>query len=447
MIGELLQFGLVLVVVMMGFTVAFFAIFEEERSYGDVWLDVFKAMLGEVGIFDDYFDGFYGNVAKFLLVVYLLFMTIMLLNLLIAILSTEHAKIEQGQDRAFRVSKVRIIKFFSRVVDNDSQPPPFNLIQLALVLPFLAIDKIFRTSTHEKIKRMVGELVFWLTVGPLSVLAAWGLCIASAPNAVRARWQGNVDSQVRGSSSVRFVFCSAAAVLFRLFITPAVLVALWVHAGVVECCHTAKDVKMSLLTGERRGGAEVSPGSYPHRHNDRGESEGRIDRAPSHHDDQRQSGEMSLDNYNGHKQHQHDESKAVSVAEMLRRSHGGQNSVREIWTYLDNLASSDGLHHNQSDKDSPATVHNLSRMRSQIQSASDRRGDAILAHLQSIDAAVKTGIQEVGQKVNDRVDALDRRVDERFNRLEGKMAAIVEEILRSQELDDRSALSRKLLED
>lgn len=52
-----------------------------------VWLDVFKAMLGEVGVFQDLYDGsVYEEVATVLLVVYLLVVAVMLLNLLIAVL-------------------------------------------------------------------------------------------------------------------------------------------------------------------------------------------------------------------------------------------------------------------------------------------------------------------------------------------------------------------------
>lgn len=36
LIGEMLQFGLVLGTIMMGFTVSFFALFSEDRSYGEV---------------------------------------------------------------------------------------------------------------------------------------------------------------------------------------------------------------------------------------------------------------------------------------------------------------------------------------------------------------------------------------------------------------------------
>lgn len=52
-----------------------------------VWLDVFKAMLGEVSVFSDiYEDSVHRDVARVLLVVYLTVVAVMLLNLLIAVL-------------------------------------------------------------------------------------------------------------------------------------------------------------------------------------------------------------------------------------------------------------------------------------------------------------------------------------------------------------------------
>lgn len=83
MLDELAHFGLVLGVIMMGFTLAFFVLFVDELTYGDTWLDVFKAMLGETDVFEDYYEDELGEVAKLLLVVYLFVVSILLLNLLI----------------------------------------------------------------------------------------------------------------------------------------------------------------------------------------------------------------------------------------------------------------------------------------------------------------------------------------------------------------------------
>lgn len=52
MIGELLHFAVVVAIIMMGFTVGFYAIFSEHETYGEVWIDVFRAMLGDTAVFD-----------------------------------------------------------------------------------------------------------------------------------------------------------------------------------------------------------------------------------------------------------------------------------------------------------------------------------------------------------------------------------------------------------
>lgn len=83
MVDELVHFGVVLGTIMMGFTLAFYVLFSDDLTYGDTWLDVFKAMLGETEIFEDFYEDDLGEIAKLLLVVYLFVVTILLLNLLI----------------------------------------------------------------------------------------------------------------------------------------------------------------------------------------------------------------------------------------------------------------------------------------------------------------------------------------------------------------------------
>lgn len=52
-----------------------------------MWLDVFKAMLGEAGVFERLYAGsVYRNWARVVMVVYLFVVTVMLLNLLVAVL-------------------------------------------------------------------------------------------------------------------------------------------------------------------------------------------------------------------------------------------------------------------------------------------------------------------------------------------------------------------------
>lgn len=86
MTTELAKFALVMLVVMIGFAVSFHTIFHDLDTFGETFLAMFKAMLGEVGFFDEFSGGRYDAVATLLLVLYLFMVTVMLLNLLVAVL-------------------------------------------------------------------------------------------------------------------------------------------------------------------------------------------------------------------------------------------------------------------------------------------------------------------------------------------------------------------------
>lgn len=73
-----------------------------------IWLRAFKAMLGEATIFDDLTGGVFDTISVTLFVLYLLIMTVMMLNLLIAVLSTAHARIDSNTDREYKVRQSRV---------------------------------------------------------------------------------------------------------------------------------------------------------------------------------------------------------------------------------------------------------------------------------------------------------------------------------------------------
>eukprot|EP00903_Cladosiphon_okamuranus_P011431 g10772.t1 len=111
MIGELVQFGVVMFVVMLGFAVSFHALFSNVDTFGQTFLTLFKSMLGEVGFFDEFQgDDFneYEDVATALFVIYLVVIAIVLLNLLIAVLSTSHAKIQEKAELEFKATQLSL---------------------------------------------------------------------------------------------------------------------------------------------------------------------------------------------------------------------------------------------------------------------------------------------------------------------------------------------------
>lgn len=164
---EMLEFAMVLLVVLLVFTMSFHALFRDFDTYCETCLNLLKAMLGEVSFFDDFPDERYKAVATALLVIYLITITIMMLNLLIAVLSTSHAKVQENAEEEYRLLKAHLIHHYRLVVRDDLLPAPFNWFQL----PF---------RRHNEAKRSVGNIVFWIVLGPAAVVGGAILWIVSA---------------------------------------------------------------------------------------------------------------------------------------------------------------------------------------------------------------------------------------------------------------------------
>lgn len=233
MTAELAKFGVVIIVVMLGFAMSFHALFESVDTFGGTCLTLFKAMLGEVGFFDDFPGNDFDAVATALFVIYLVVIAVMLLNLLIAVLSTSHSKVEGKADQEFKVSKARMIEHYRLVVDLCLLPPPFNLVQLVLSSPMIVLSRSRHGATSRRAKEVVGRMVFWLVLGPLAVVGGallWMMSSFYAP----VVWHRHVFSkgksqhgELSASSTVLrylivFVWCGFGAPLY--------LVAFWLTA-------------------------------------------------------------------------------------------------------------------------------------------------------------------------------------------------------------------------
>lgn len=223
MTAELAKFAIVVLVVMLGFAMAFHALFSDFTTFGETCLILFKALLGEVGFFDDFAGDDQDAVATTLLVVYLLVIGVMLLNLLIAVLSTSHSKVEGKADQEFKVSKARLIVHYRLVVDKCLLPPPFNLVQLLVSLPFLVGDRSRQGAAYRRAKEVVARTVFWLALGPAAVVCGSVLWIVSSPYAPVV-WHRHISSKSQASELptaslilryvIVFVWCTLGAPLY-----------------------------------------------------------------------------------------------------------------------------------------------------------------------------------------------------------------------------------------
>lgn len=186
---ELAKFLVVISVVMVGFAMSFYALSRGDYTFGDTCLNLFKAMLGEVGlseefsVLDDDDDCGYvlGSVATLLLVLYLVILTIMLRNLLIAVLSTSHARVAESAERELKVSNTRLIQHYRVVVDRHLLPAPFNLSQLAASSLFMISGRSWKVEAYCRAKRAVGQAVFWLVLCPVGAFEGTLLWVLSGP--------------------------------------------------------------------------------------------------------------------------------------------------------------------------------------------------------------------------------------------------------------------------
>ncbi|CAM9885508.1 unnamed protein product [Ectocarpus fasciculatus] len=152
MLSQTLRFGVFIVVIMAGFALAFNAVFgscdagslldESYGSFGTAFLTVFKAPLGEFEFeaFDDVggvcpdipSPGRASDAGTFLLVAYLVVLAVVMLNLLIAVLSTAHGEVYDNGEKEFHLARTRLILQSARAVAHRRIPPPFNLVQLVV---------------------------------------------------------------------------------------------------------------------------------------------------------------------------------------------------------------------------------------------------------------------------------------------------------------------------
>ena len=148
MLFHLFKFSVFLLVLMVGFALAFHSLFSlctdgEDmlgEAFGDFWhslLFMFDAMLGSPG-FDMFQNGqcegpaWVLDAGLLLMVVYLVFMIILLLNLLIAVLSTVHADMNINAESEYHLARTSIILKSRQSVEQDRVPPPLNILMAAL---------------------------------------------------------------------------------------------------------------------------------------------------------------------------------------------------------------------------------------------------------------------------------------------------------------------------
>lgn len=75
-------------------------------------------------------------------------MAVVLLNLLIAVLSTAHDKVYANAEKEFHLARAKLIFQSARVVARRRPPPPLNLAKVVLGVAVDTANELFRVFLH-----------------------------------------------------------------------------------------------------------------------------------------------------------------------------------------------------------------------------------------------------------------------------------------------------------
>ncbi|CAM9561668.1 unnamed protein product, partial [Scytosiphon promiscuus] len=264
--GDLARFGALMLIITLGFALAFYAMFgsaaahlpegggiAEYDTYYSSILTLFASMLGNFDF--ETFDGApMAEAGMVLLAFFLCVMNVTLLNLLIAILATAHARVEGNADKEAVLSEAIIITQYRRAMRLDSLPSPLNV-------PQELISYVFWRH-RERAKELVARGVFWLVSGPIAIAATAVLWAVSLP--LTLTWAGRV---VRSSGSMMLI-PALLGISFNLGVAPLATAWLWLRgiAGIWheghETMETSDRNEIEVSRAYRRrtfAGAPVSP--------------------------------------------------------------------------------------------------------------------------------------------------------------------------------------------
>ncbi|CAM9923666.1 unnamed protein product, partial [Scytosiphon promiscuus] len=231
MMSHTLRFSAFLAMVMLSFALAFHAVFHTCGTYvdpdacyldgedfplrdafgtfGSSFITVFDLALGgpDFQLFDDPGDDCRCNLPDgargagvVLMVAYMITMAVVLLNLLIAVLSTAHDEVYVNAEKEFHLARARLIVQSARSVAKQRPPPPINLAKVILGIlvdtvtelwrlclwvtdrsPPLALKPCSKTDRWKAVDELLQTLVFACTMGAGALALLIVLWLLSIP--------------------------------------------------------------------------------------------------------------------------------------------------------------------------------------------------------------------------------------------------------------------------
>ncbi|CAM9514524.1 unnamed protein product [Pylaiella littoralis] len=185
-------------------------------TFYETALTMFRAMFGDFD-FDEFSGVRYGPAGVGLMVAFLVVVVLVLLNLLIAFLTGAHTEIRKEAKAKFHFTRTQIVQQWNRVVEHDVLPAPLNLVHLTTCL--LLRPCVSKTS-YPLTKMRIGCFLFWLVMGPLGAALAIAMWFVSIPWSIwHLVFGGQASKEVdRKSERLKYVFTAPGLVIISLLL-------------------------------------------------------------------------------------------------------------------------------------------------------------------------------------------------------------------------------------
>ena len=372
----LFQFAVILFVVMMGFAMSLFPLLRDTDSFTfcTALLLLFKTLLGDVEAFDEFDESAqnrYSIAGKLLLAVYLMVMTIMLLNLLIAVLSTRLTNMDINGYKEFKASWARMIEYYRLAVTFNILPEPFNLWQPILTLPFLLHGQSAKLKkTYTQTMEAVGPVSFWLVLSPLVFAAGVLLWVTSSIYYIFQPPKSLLFSKLRlKETAVSLTLEPVLLFFWRALGAPLCLLALWLRQPFLFIYNVVIALTRRLGQGER--GDSTPPAS-----------------ASSH------------------------KKSDADVQKMLRATGTGASDLRK---YLEDPMCDRNVRPDEVDRGT--TVKHMKLLRDRLEKKLEKKFNE---HVDHLDQKFSEHVDHLDKKFNERDDHLDKKFSEHVDHLDKK---------------------------
>ncbi|CEM32241.1 unnamed protein product [Vitrella brassicaformis CCMP3155] len=149
-------------------------------SYDKAMLTLFYAGLGN-------FDGPLNNAIEthdtlgaVLLFTYIILSSIILLNLLIAIMASTYSAIEETQNAQYQLLRIRVLNEYLTMPLHERLPPPFNLVAFVVSAPLRYLASLISRERREQ--STVCRIAFWSMVVLYALIDALLFTVAFTPD-------------------------------------------------------------------------------------------------------------------------------------------------------------------------------------------------------------------------------------------------------------------------